>query len=78
MFHFALKGIDNDLGHSKINRRKIRYLKYSNGYSRNDPHSPFPLLNKWIPPPLPLACPTTIDPFPKQEAQFAHIMNPNK
>ena len=36
------------------------------GYSRNDPHSPFPLLNKWTPPPL------------DKKAQFTQIMNLKK
>ena len=50
MFHFALKGIDNDLGNSKINRRKIRYLKYNNGLFQKRSTLPLPLLNKYPPP----------------------------
>ena len=39
-------------------------------------HTPPSLyLTNGHPPPLPLALG---DPFPKQEAQFTHIMNPNK
>ena len=42
-------------------------------------HTPPSLyLTNGHPPPFPLACPTTIDLFSKQEAQFTHIMNPNK
>ena len=46
MFHFALKGIDNDLGNSKINRRKIRYLKYSNGLFQKRSTLPLPSIEQ--------------------------------
>ena len=46
MFHFALKGIDNDLGNSKINRWKIRYLKYSNGLFQKRSTLPLPSIEQ--------------------------------
>ena len=51
MFHFALKGIDNDLGNSKINRWKIRYLKYSNGLFQKRSTLPLPSIEQMDPSP---------------------------
>ena len=54
-------------GNSKINRRKIRYLKYSNGLFQKRSTLPLPSIEQMDPPPS-LPCPTTIDPFPRQES----------